>query len=267
MPIKLGCGRPTKAGKNETLLVTKNSRQFPKKNTMPVKKKPKSSATVSVATVVQRRQPSQTPTKTPARYVVSAKSPSKASAAIIAPSASAGANDHPATVDRCQMKCAVCEQTVVGGKDQALLCEGVYRCWHHRYCAGVSVGLFDVLSSSSDPFYCPGCWRRSRGGVLGVRGRGRGCRCGFRGICGGSNGVEAEEGRTGRDGCGGVGGIGGGVGGDGSDVGDGGDGGDGDGGGIGDGGGKFSVSTCTQRQKTTEKTRVEGARRVWVTMR
>ena len=59
------------------------------------------------------------------------------------------------------MKCALCdhERNVVDGKDQALLCEGLCKCWYHRHCAGVSVVHFEALSSSSDPFYFAGCFQ------------------------------------------------------------------------------------------------------------
>ena len=54
-------------------------------------------------------------------------------------------------------KCAVCEQCIVDGRDQALLCEGYCDCWHHRYCAGVSLPQYERLSSSEEPFYCAVC--------------------------------------------------------------------------------------------------------------
>ena len=274
---------------------------------------------------MQRRQLSQTPTRIPTGRIVSAKSASKGSrSAGIESSASAGANANvvcPATVDQCPVKCAVCEQNVDDGKHQALFCEGVCKCWHHRYCAGVTVGHFDALSSSSDPFYCIGCfqkscneemaklkdtistlreeviqlrevleekckngtaiphhstsdesWKLSHGGVRGGRGRGRGHRGGSRRGRVGNNGGEAEEERTRRRGRGGVGGIcgddcdgssGGGRGGAGGGAG----GTVGVGGGAGGAGGGGNSSVNTRRQKTTEKTRVEGARRVWGTMK
>ena len=84
-------------------------------------------------------------------------------------------------------------------------------------------------------------WKRSWGGGRGARGRGRGGRGGRGGAgreCMGNDSGKAEEGRTG----------GGGVGVSGS-------------GSCGAGGGGNS-SVSTQRQKTAEKIRVEGARRV-----
>ena len=56
--------------------------------------------------------------------------------------------------------CAVCEQDILDGKDQALFCEGLCQRWFHRYCAGVSVLHFDVLSSSSEPFHCASCFQK-----------------------------------------------------------------------------------------------------------
>ena len=36
------------------------------------------------------------------------------------------------------VKCAVCDDTIVDGKDKELFCEGRCQLWMHRYCAGVS---------------------------------------------------------------------------------------------------------------------------------
>ena len=57
---------------------------------------------------------------------------------------SAGAGVSPSTT-----KCAVCDQKIVDGKDQALCCEGLCKGWFHRYCAGVSLAHFDYLSTSA----------------------------------------------------------------------------------------------------------------------
>ena len=112
-------------------------------------------------------------------------------------------------------------------------------------------------------------WKLSHGGVRGGRGRGRGHRGGSRRGRVGNNGGEAEEERTRRRGRGGVGGICGDDG-DGSSGGGGGAGGGAGGvagGGPGGAGGGGNSSVNTRRQKTTEKTRVEGACRVWGTMK
>ena len=52
------------------------------------------------------------------------------------------------------VKCAVCKQNIVEGKDQALFCKGNCQQWFHRYCAGVSAVHFETLSSSPQPFHC-----------------------------------------------------------------------------------------------------------------
>ena len=51
------------------------------------------------------------------------------------------------------VKCALCNQGIVDGKDQALFCEGSCQGWFHRDCAGVSLIHFETLSSSSQPFH------------------------------------------------------------------------------------------------------------------
>ena len=47
------------------------------------------------------------------------------------------------------VKCAVCDQNVVDGKDQALFCEENCQRWFRRYCAGVTVNHLATLSSTS----------------------------------------------------------------------------------------------------------------------
>ena len=69
---------------------------------------------------------------------------------------SAGAGVSPSTT-----KCAVCDQNIVDGKDQALFCEGLCKGWFHRYCAGVSLAHFDFLSTSAHPFHCVACFQKS----------------------------------------------------------------------------------------------------------
>ena len=56
------------------------------------------------------------------------------------------------------LKCAVCDQNIVDGKDQALFCDGNCQRWFHRYCAKVTVNHFETLSSTSQPFHCIGCF-------------------------------------------------------------------------------------------------------------
>ena len=55
-------------------------------------------------------------------------------------------------------KCAVCEQIVVEGKDEALYCEGICQRWLHKYCAGVTSAQYAAMSSTPDPFLCVGCF-------------------------------------------------------------------------------------------------------------
>ena len=98
---------------------------------MPVAKKPKTGRAISA---------SSTTSKPTAVSAASAGSMgSKAAAA--AEENRAGIEDRVEdclTAGRQPVKCAVCEQYVVDGKDQALFCEGQCQCWSHRYCAGVS---------------------------------------------------------------------------------------------------------------------------------
>ena len=56
-------------------------------------------------------------------------------------------------------KCAICNQDIVDGKDQALLCKGTCKSWFHRYCAGVSITHFEKLSASTKPFHCVSCFQ------------------------------------------------------------------------------------------------------------
>ena len=55
------------------------------------------------------------------------------------------------------VKCAVCEQIIIEGDEQALFCEGACQQWVHRYCAGIPASLFVTLSTSSAPFQCYAC--------------------------------------------------------------------------------------------------------------
>ena len=88
-------------------------------------------------------------TSTSAMSGAPAKSPGSTS--------SAGADASSPVTD--QVKCAVCEQNIVDGKDQALFCEGLCKGWYHRYCAGGSLVHFQWLSLSSKPFFCSDCFQ------------------------------------------------------------------------------------------------------------
>ena len=53
--------------------------------------------------------------------------------------------------------CAVCQLQVVDGKDEALFCEGECSLWYHRGCASVPPELYKTLSNSDEPFVCLSC--------------------------------------------------------------------------------------------------------------
>ena len=58
------------------------------------------------------------------------------------------------------VKCGVCKNKIVDGKDEALYCEGRCQSWMHRYCAGVSKIQFEELGRSEDNSYeCAACCR------------------------------------------------------------------------------------------------------------
>ncbi len=48
--------------------------------------------------------------------------------------------------------CPICQLETVVDDDDALLCEGVCDCWHHRQCASVTKEQYIVLSNSKEPF-------------------------------------------------------------------------------------------------------------------
>ena len=52
------------------------------------------------------------------------------------------------------VECSLCSQKIIDGKDDALFCEGACKQWCHPYCAGVPLKHFQVLSTSSTPFFC-----------------------------------------------------------------------------------------------------------------
>ena len=58
---------------------------------------------------------------------------------------------------RTKVLCAVCQLPIVDGKDEALLCEGVCNLWFHRGCASVPPDLYKTLSNSDEPFVCLSC--------------------------------------------------------------------------------------------------------------
>ena len=62
---------------------------------------------------------------------------------------------------RMAVKCVVCKQTIVEGKEQALYCEGVCKQWFHHYCAGIPSSWFAVLSTSTALFQCHVCYQHN----------------------------------------------------------------------------------------------------------
>ena len=99
---------------------------------------------------------------------VSGSSKSSVSAASASSASSVGSQGTPSDgaagrlkgSRRKPVKCAVCDQNVVDGKDQALFCDGNCQRWFHRYCAKVTVNHFETLSSTSQPFHCIGCFQQ-----------------------------------------------------------------------------------------------------------
>ena len=187
--------------------------------------------------------------------------------------------------------CAVCEQNIVDGKDQALFCEGVCQRWLHRYCAGVSVPHFKSVSASSEPFYCIGCFQATHSAELtslketissmqteiaelkeNLKVMSTKCTCSHNRDKSSSDGewkrvergVHGGKGRGGKSGGVGRGWVRGGVCGEGRD------------GGISLGEGSAGSkskdvqgisSASSQKKRPAEKVRVQGARRVWGTMK
>lgn len=88
------------------------------------------------------------------------KAPKKRTVSLKKKTTTTVANDE-AGVSSPKTKCAVCDQCIVDGKDQALLCEGRCKGWFHRYCAGVSLPHFERLASSDTPFKCVQCFQES----------------------------------------------------------------------------------------------------------
>lgn len=63
---------------------------------------------------------------------------------------------------RSQCRCPICEELIldaVGRKpgQAAVECDGSCAAWLHRRCVGLSMAAFEVISKSSDPFFCPQC--------------------------------------------------------------------------------------------------------------
>ena len=53
--------------------------------------------------------------------------------------------------------CAVCNKAIVDGRDEALFCEGKCQAWLCRCCARVSSEQHKLLTANTEPFFCPTC--------------------------------------------------------------------------------------------------------------
>ena len=112
-------------------------------------------------------QESGTPARVAPARVITRRTTAATTATATAVSRKKSSKRSAACVDSCQndatdesteeVKCAICEQKVIEGEEQALFCEGVCNQWVHRYCAGVSTSLFKQLSLSTTSFYCYAC--------------------------------------------------------------------------------------------------------------
>ena len=56
-----------------------------------------------------------------------------------------------------KITCAVCLGEIIDGKHEAIFCEGQCKKWYHRGCASVSKELLATLTASDEPFYCLMC--------------------------------------------------------------------------------------------------------------
>ena len=80
---------------------------------------------------------------------------------VAASSKGACQNGAESVVTDCQT-CTMCALVIVETTDdmegqEALLCEGSFNHWYHRWCAGVTKARYEALSSSEDLFFCPSC--------------------------------------------------------------------------------------------------------------
>ena len=83
------------------------------------------------------------------------------SSSTVSPAAGSKAKPNPKVgLDKCI--CCICDEVVreaCGRKpgDEAIECSGTCAGWLHRRCAGLTKQAFALLSTSSDPFFCPHC--------------------------------------------------------------------------------------------------------------
>ena len=57
--------------------------------------------------------------------------------------------------------CGLCCESVKDEEDEALFCEGPCAQWFHRYCAGVTATQFQLLSNSPETFLCYACFQQA----------------------------------------------------------------------------------------------------------
>ena len=77
-----------------------------------------------------------------------------------------------ASLPATQCICPVCSNLVDDQStgQESVFCEGVCKAWFHRQCAGLSVAVFQAISSSDSPFLCYGCsCRRQADEILSLR--------------------------------------------------------------------------------------------------
>ena len=59
------------------------------------------------------------------------------------------------------LHCRICQDIInepnEAEGDDSVQCNGLCDGWIHRHCAGLSLALFEEISRSDDPFFCPSC--------------------------------------------------------------------------------------------------------------
>ena len=70
--------------------------------------------------------------------------------------------DKKRTKEKQQPICLICEVEIIESSvdvlgDDAVYCEGDCKGWLHRKCVCMSKLLYDKISKSDDPYYCPNC--------------------------------------------------------------------------------------------------------------
>ena len=72
-----------------------------------------------------------------------------------------------ASEDGCTMCCMTIQESSDSRNGQdALFCEGSCQKWYHRWCAGVCLEDFKILSNSSEPFFCTACTVRKQNDTI-----------------------------------------------------------------------------------------------------